>query len=113
MSSERWDLEANLVYEKNSVVEALDVVIEGLDPEQGSLLIPPGGINTTVRIGHNWQDQLSLRLGGDWNAIPAKLAARAGFSYETSGFTEIGSTRPARVARSTSCRCNVSAYTSG
>ncbi len=54
-------------------------------------MIPAGGINTTVEIGHHWQDQLSLRLGGDWNVMPAKLAVRGGFSYETSGFTGIGS----------------------
>jgi len=91
MSNERWDVEADLVYENNSVVETLDVVIGGLQAEQGSALIPPGGINTTVRIGHHWQDQLSLRLGGDWNVMPGKLALRSGFSYETNGFTGIGS----------------------
>ena len=54
-------------------------------------MIPSDGVNGTVGLRHNWQDQLSVRLGGDWNAIPGKLAARAGFSYETSGFTGIGS----------------------
>lgn len=91
MTSERWDLEANVVYERNRQVESLDLRIQGLDAEQGSALLPPGGVNGTVSLGHNWQDQLSVRLGGDWNAIPGKLAARGGFSYETSGFTGIGS----------------------
>jgi len=91
MSNERWDIEADLVYEHNSSVETLDVVIEGLQAEQGSPLLPPGGINTTLAIGHHWQDQLSLRLGGDWNVMPGKLAVRGGFSYETDGFTGIGS----------------------
>lgn len=91
MTSERWDIEANVVYERNRQVESLDLEIRGLEAEQGSGLLPPGGVNGTVGLRHNWQDQLSVRLGGDWNAIPGKLAARAGFSYETSGFTGIGS----------------------
>jgi hypothetical protein len=91
MSNERWDIEANLVYERNSQVETLDVMIEGLDAEQGSTLLPPGGIAASASIGHNWQDQLSLRLGSDWNVLPGKLTVRGGFSYETSGFTGIGS----------------------
>lgn len=91
MTMEKWDIEADVTYERNSIVESLDVQIEDLQAAQGSPLIPAGGINTTVEIGHNWQDQLSLRLGGDWNAIPGKLAVRGGFSYETNGFTKLGS----------------------
>jgi long-chain fatty acid transport protein len=91
MSSERWDIEANLTYEKNSKVDRFDVMIEGLDAEQGSPLVPPGGINASASVRENWQDQLSVRVGGDWNVIRGKLALRSGFSYETNGFTGIGS----------------------
>ena len=91
MSSERWDIEANLTYEKNSKVDRFDVMIEGLDAEQGSPLVPPGGINASASVRENWQDQLSVRVGGDSNVIRGKLALRGGFSYETNGFTGIGS----------------------
>jgi hypothetical protein len=66
-------------------------MIEGLDAEQGSPLVPPGGINASASVRENWQDQLSVRVGGDWNVIRGKLALRSGFSYETNGFTGIGS----------------------
>jgi hypothetical protein len=34
---------------------------------------------------HNWEDQLSLRLGGDYNLMPGFLAIRLGASFETRG----------------------------
>ena len=87
MSNERWDLEVDVVYEKNSVVDNFTVDIQGLSPSQSADPV----INTSVNIGHHWQDQLSLRAGGDWNVVPGSFALRSGFSYETSGFTGIGS----------------------
>ncbi len=90
MSAERWDLEVNVVYEKNSVVDSLVVELENLDAALGSAVIRQP-INAELAIGHNWQDQISVRLGGDWNIKPAVFTLRGGFSYETSGFTGIGS----------------------
>jgi len=87
MSSERWDLEVDVVYEKSSVVDNLTVDIQDLAPSQTGDPV----INTSVNIGHHWQDQLSIRVGGDWNVAPGTLALRGGFSYETSGFTGIAS----------------------
>ena len=87
MSSERWDLEVDVVYEKSSVVDNLTIDVQDLSPSQTGDVV----INTSVNIGHHWQDQLSIRVGGDWNVAPGTVALRGGFSYETSGFTGIGS----------------------
>ena len=35
-------------------------------------------------LPHHWDDQVSLRLGGDINVVPETLALRAGVHYETS-----------------------------
>jgi len=75
MANERWDLELNVVYERNRDIS--DFTIDGVEGFGG------------IKLEHNWQDQLSVRVGGDWNAIANALALRAGFSYETSGFTSI------------------------
>lgn len=88
MSQERWDIELDVVYEKNSVVDNFDIRIEDLNTTGGAL---PQDINTDVLVQHNWQDQLSIRLGSDWNVRPGVLALRGGFSYETSGFDGIAS----------------------
>jgi hypothetical protein len=39
-------------------------------------------------VPHNWKDQVSVRVGGDWNVIPGQLALRLGGSYETLGFRD-------------------------
>ncbi|MEM8607917.1 MAG: hypothetical protein AAGF92_12475 [Myxococcota bacterium] len=88
MSQERWDIELDVVYEKNSVVDNFDILIEDLNTAAGTL---PQDINTSVAVQHNWRDQLSIRLGGDWNIRPGVVAIRAGFSYETNGFDGIAS----------------------
>ena len=78
MANERWDVELNVVYEHNSIVS--DFLLDGDSFGQ-------------IKFGHNWQNQLSLRLGSDINVLPGALALRGGFSYETSGFTAIGKQR--------------------
>ncbi|MCB9598646.1 MAG: hypothetical protein H6719_38375, partial [Sandaracinaceae bacterium] len=44
-----------------------------------------GGLPVVIPITKGWSDQLSIRLGGDWNVIPGMLALRAGAHFETSG----------------------------
>ena len=84
MSTERWDIELDVTYENNSQVDNLTVDLENLDAVRGSSLISDP-INLRIQFPHLWQDQLSIRLGSDWNIMPGFLALRAGFSYETSG----------------------------
>ena len=90
MSNERWDVELDVVYERNKRVR--NFLIDLPDDAELVLQNTPAGSATTVlplpdeiRIPHRWRDQLSIRLGGDWNVIPGMAALRLGASFETDG----------------------------
>ena len=91
MQNERWDLELNVVYEFNSRVDDFVVALpQNPSRDDGKWIIEadrglPAALPTGLTLPHNWQDQLSIRLGGDFNVIPGTLAIRAGASYETLG----------------------------
>ncbi len=83
MSTERFDVEADAVLELNARVDKFV-----LNLPQGSTLLLQGSlfpIPSVTNLPHHWQDQVDLRLGGDYNVIPGKLAFRAGVSFETRG----------------------------
>ena len=81
MSNETFDVEVNVVYERNKAIKNHKFAVENL--VIGDLVTLP---DFSVDIPHRWKDQLSIRAGGDWNAIPGVLALRTGVSYETEGF---------------------------
>lgn len=78
-----WEVEANVVYERWSVlqeirVHTLDVtVVPTADPTQ-STKVPD------IVFPHNFRDTVSLRLGGEHEIMPDRLTLRAGYIYETS-----------------------------
>jgi long-subunit fatty acid transport protein len=109
MRTERWDVELDGVYYLNSAYNSTRATITG-----GTLTIPelsPDGTVTQSKpfdVGHcaialdpmtklcpdktrlvvqphGGQNQMSVRLGGDYNVLPGLLALRAGLSYETDG----------------------------
>lgn len=80
MSTEAWDLEANIVVEGNHVVDAFTVTLPA-DATIGPGLPAPD----RIELPHRWLTQYGLRLGGDYNVVPGRLALRAGFSFETRG----------------------------
>jgi long-chain fatty acid transport protein len=84
MTDERWDVELDVVYEMNSRVDKFVVEV----PE-GEQVVADEGLPAPLPernvIPHQWKDQVSVRLGGDYNIIPGRLAARAGFSFESRG----------------------------
>jgi long-subunit fatty acid transport protein len=108
MSNERWDIEADAVYYFNSVYDAikftntgatLDVVSIDAMGNRGSIpasvgkcqvapdpvtkMCPnPSRLTTTPYHG---KDQISVRVGGDYNLFPGLFAVRGGVSYETDG----------------------------
>jgi long-subunit fatty acid transport protein len=109
MATERWDIEANAVVYFNSVSDQvlftsntakLDLVEAQARPN-GSVVnahIPSYvGNCTKYDASHtcvgSWEvptqlkgkDQLSLRIGGDYNVLPGRFAVRAGASFETDG----------------------------
>jgi hypothetical protein len=42
------------------------------------------GLPARALIPHNWRNTYGIRIGGDYNVIPSRLAVRGGFSYESS-----------------------------
>lgn len=105
MATERWDVEANAIVYFNGANDFSRFVSGSSDSKvdtqsvaaDGSLGLPLSAYvgqcvgKTTdcaqreVPVNIHGKTQLSLRLGGDYNIIPGRLAVRAGFSYESNG----------------------------
>jgi hypothetical protein len=80
MNTERWDIELNVSYERNSKMDAIRVIM----PEGANV----SGIDVDdVYLPQRWRDQWIVRLGGDYNVLPGLLALRAGLSFESNGVT--------------------------
>ena len=75
LANERWDVEVDFVYIKASQFEAIRLDIPSLP------LVLEDGIQ--VDLPHKWKDQISVRIGGDYNVIPDVLAVRAGAHWES------------------------------
>jgi len=90
LATEVFDVEVDGVYEINSLVNDFTVTLptdplmrQFYDPALGA----PAPLPQTVLLPHHWRDQVSLRVGGDWNVIRDMLAVRAGFSWESQGMS--------------------------
>jgi hypothetical protein len=76
---ERWDVELSATYHMTSQFDAIAVDIPSLPK------IKPDGLQ--FELPHQWNDQISVRLGSDFNVIRSVLAIRAGLHYETSAIS--------------------------
>lgn len=82
LSEDLFDLELDFTWANNSVNENLelrfkkDILVNGA----GGGKVPLNG-----DIPHKWKDVVGVRLGGDFVAIPNRLAVRAGGWFETQG----------------------------
>lgn len=95
MQNEVWDLELDVVYELNSQVKDITVVVPASatatnceasgDEMRPCLNEVTAPLPTTLVLPHGWNDQVSVRLGADWNVVPGMIALRAGSHFETSG----------------------------
>lgn len=83
MQNETFDLELDVVYQHNGQVT--DFIVT--PPEGNSLMLG------ALPLPHGWQDQVSVRLGGDWNVLPGQLALRAGAHWESSGINPVYQTQ--------------------
>ncbi len=73
--SRRWfDLELDVVYENWSTIQAFDLELSGAISGQEL---------SDLKIDKNWRDTVSVRLGGDFFALPPYLTVRAGGYYES------------------------------
>ncbi|MFW5925639.1 MAG: OmpP1/FadL family transporter [Myxococcota bacterium] len=87
MATEVWDIELDVVYEHTSSVDAIRVFNPSSlyiyeNPDSSGVSVP---VPSEIALDHSWQDQVSVRLGGDYNAVPNTLALRGGLSFETKG----------------------------
>jgi hypothetical protein len=110
MASERWDIELDVIYYMASFQDRTDVTTKTAlvelrtvapDGSRGATPISVGDCIKPnralmpmeecqlrrVRIPTKGQDQMTFRLGGDYNILPGLFTVRAGASYETDGQT--------------------------
>lgn len=90
LSTERFDVELDTVVTLSNNVDSFDVTL----PPNSSLTVPsPVAIIPDINVAlpaqislqHRWKTQVALRLGGDYNVLPGRLAVRAAFSFESNG----------------------------
>ena len=84
LSEELFDIELNFTWANNS---AIDQLYLGFQP--GVKIDLGGGVTASVptnaNIPHYFKDVIGVRLGGDVNVLPNRLALRAGGFFETKG----------------------------
>jgi long-chain fatty acid transport protein len=98
MQNEVWDLELDVVYQLNSQVKdfvvtqpegaAATVCEASGDPNNPCFSQFDAPLPRTLALPHGWNDQVSVRLGADWNVVPGMVALRAGAHFDTSGLNQ-------------------------
>jgi len=87
LSQDKFDAEVNLTYANNSAANTLQVRFPGNANGDGTVPVPgtPGYAPPISDVNHGYKDVYGVRVGGDYNAIPDKLAVRAGAFFESNG----------------------------
>lgn len=90
LANDIFDAEIDLTWANNSAIDSLEVRFPS-DPS-GSGRLPVAGINSEIPPNgdqpRNYKDVFGLRVGGDVNVIPDKLAIRGGAYLETSALRD-------------------------
>ncbi len=85
MSQDVWDLEADITWANDSAIDNLEVRFPSSATGTGQ--IPVNGTGGTLPpnadVPHHFRDVLGVRVGGDYNALPDRLAVRAGAFFES------------------------------
>lgn len=81
MTDDVFDVEANFIYEATSTLSTTTLQNEGSINTGGMSVPAPRSISISSALSN----VMGVRVGGDVNILPGRLAARAGFSYETAG----------------------------
>jgi long-subunit fatty acid transport protein len=77
---ELFDVELDVEYQTWSRAKSFTVGTNGLEATAaGNQTIPLG----TITVPKQWNDVLSVKLGGDFNVVPERWTLRAGVYYET------------------------------
>lgn len=105
MLTEVWDIEVDVIYQFNDpvndfvVTNPMGASVNICEPFPGetpaeaetrcndtpSLQAP---VPARIPLAKGWQDQLIVRVGGDFNLLPGLLAIRGGVHFETSGVNQ-------------------------
>jgi long-chain fatty acid transport protein len=90
LAQDSFDAEVNLTWANNSAVDALEIRFPS--DATGAGRLPVSGINSEIPPNgdqtRQYRDVFGIRVGGDYNVIPDKLALRAGAYFETNGGRE-------------------------
>jgi len=89
--NEIFDVEADVVYEAWSLLKEMRVRFDGAMVIKQDVGTDDAHPINEVSIPRKYKDTVSVRLGGDYNVIPKKLALRMGGFYE-SGAVPVSST---------------------
>jgi long-chain fatty acid transport protein len=85
MSEDLFDIEVNFTWANNSANQDLQLGFKpGIKINDGSMA-GVGELPSNANIPHQWKDVVGVRLGGDFVAVPNRLAIRAGGFYEIKG----------------------------
>ncbi|HEY1954751.1 MAG TPA: hypothetical protein VGH28_04050 [Polyangiaceae bacterium] len=86
MAQDVWDAELDLTWANDSALDALHISFPADSSGAGTIPVPGaagGTVPPNADVPHNYNDVLGVRLGGEVNAIPNKLAIRAGAFFES------------------------------
>jgi long-chain fatty acid transport protein len=90
MAQDLFDIEADLTWANDSALDAVHVGIRTTSPVGDGSLPPSSGLPQgvavlppNVDVPHYFHDVYGVRLGGDVNVLPDRLALRAGAFFES------------------------------
>lgn len=87
LATDVWDIEADLTWANNSALDTIQIRFPGDASGKGTLPVAGvagGEIPPNADQKRGYKDVIGIRVGGDYNVIPDKLALRAGTFFETS-----------------------------
>ncbi len=97
MAQDLWDLELDLTWANDSAIDNLQIRFpaaadgyDGVIPVNGT----PGTVPPNADIPHKYNDVVGVRLGGDVNVIPNRLAIRAGAFFESQAASSVNGQNP-------------------
>jgi long-chain fatty acid transport protein len=87
MSQDLFDAEVDFTYANDAAASNLQIRFPANPDGSGMVAVPgtPGSAPPNADVQHGLRDVLGVRLGGDFNVMPDRLALRAGGFLETRG----------------------------
>jgi long-subunit fatty acid transport protein len=88
LATDVFDIEADLTWANNSAADTVEIRFPGDAAGKGTLPVSGvagGELPPNADQKRGFKDVFGLRVGGDYNVLPDKLAIRAGAFFETSG----------------------------